>query len=269
MSPPAGSFGGFFPSAPSVLQERQKKARLKGSFKADVAGDSTDDHCVHVRASPPFRDDVEKRPLRANSRDNQTFMADVDDPCTMTDTPGDLLNVIGSASSLASTVSSIFSNGTVGASRHLDSHTSGVPLTPMTSHESSPPHTTLASGKPQLERYSGQERTRLSRNSPPRTAQCASTVDKAASNPRQARLQAQPRTGEVKGTKLIYDPELDPKLASKDKRKLKPRYKKFGEEVSQAPSMLVAKKLTRDKRSSLLLLILALPSPATNRARLT
>lgn len=233
MSPPAGSFGGFFPSAPSVLQERQKKARLKESSQADVVGDAANNRSTHIKASPSPRRDVEKRSLRANSRDNQTSMADVDDTGTMTNTPGDLLNVIGSASSLASTVSSVFSNGIVGASTHLDSHTNGMPLTPMTSHESSPPHSTLAPGNCKVERYSGNEKTHLSRNSPRQTAQRASTatVEDTVSNPRQARVQARPGIGQVKGTKLTYDPELDQKLASKDKRKFKPRYKKFGEEV--------------------------------------
>jgi len=40
-----------------------------------------------------------------------------------------------------------------------------------------------------------------------------------------------PLLGESRGTKIVYDPELDEKLALKDKRKVKPRYRSFGEEV--------------------------------------
>jgi len=40
-----------------------------------------------------------------------------------------------------------------------------------------------------------------------------------------------PPAGKSRGMKLLYDPDLDPDLAVKDKRKAKPRYGSFGEEV--------------------------------------
>jgi len=40
-----------------------------------------------------------------------------------------------------------------------------------------------------------------------------------------------PGPGEPRGEKIVYDPDLDSKLAMKDKRKVKPRYEPLAEEV--------------------------------------
>jgi len=40
-----------------------------------------------------------------------------------------------------------------------------------------------------------------------------------------------PKPGEPRGSKIVYDPDLDTTVAMKDKRKAKPRYEPLAEEV--------------------------------------
>lgn len=42
---------------------------------------------------------------------------------------------------------------------------------------------------------------------------------------------ARPPQGHVKGFRCLFDPELDETIPTKERKKLKPRYKNFGEEV--------------------------------------
>lgn len=232
MSPPAGSFADFFPSAPSVIQEKQnKKARLRQSSKQD-SEDTPADKALAANLSPEHRNGHHTEHSRASSCDKRKPVSVGEDKFPSAEGAGDLLNGLGSASSLASTVSSVFSNGVTGASLQTEHNTGSLALTPLTSHESSPPYqgyTPKASGARESRgAKQSADRPNTSLQAVQGSAETFGLVTVSISPP----VQVRPGAGEAKGIKIIYDPETDSSLAAKDKKRLKPRYQKFGEKVS-------------------------------------
>ncbi len=232
-------FAKFFPTAPSVLQ--QKKGRSKTVQEKKHLAPAN-------RAVPPGAAPVPESKARstrdgASGEDGLATITNGDPDyapqgSTLQDdfdhAQGDLLNGVGSASS-ASTVSSVFSAAnqpppptTYGAAHSF--------LTPLTTTDSSPSGKTISP--------------------PPVSMNCVKTSPEVASRRTDAveltststipvalldtapplRLHARPAGRDAKGCKVVYDPELDKKLSSKEKRSRKVQYKEFGEEVR--PSML-------------------------------
>ena len=147
----------------------------------------------------------------------------------------ELPNGIGSASSLTSTASSIFSNGSGQA--HLLGHKNGGTgshnLTPLTNHDSSPPaHSSSAfTRKAKADANHTLSPHASHSHDGADVAPTSSTAMTPDATPPQKRTEARPPPGEAKGIKVVYDPEFDPKVLAKDKRKVRARYRKFGEEV--------------------------------------
>jgi len=144
--------------------------------------------------------------------------------------PGDLVNSIGSASSLSSAASSVFSNNpsimpTYGAGA------SGAPsLTPITNTESSPPAKTLSP------RAAKRTYDQMQNGTSPYRANDASSQNATGTmtpiqTPPDPPKQARPGPKDIKGIKCTYDPEIDDKLSSADRKRYKARYKAFGAEV--------------------------------------
>jgi histone-lysine N-methyltransferase SETD1 len=146
--------------------------------------------------------------------------------------PSDVLNTVGSASSLSSTASSVFSN-TI-ASHAPDGALSNMSaLTPLTNAESSPSNSKMLS--PQSTKRTYDEMRNGDTASPYLAAaadsRAASRTITPVQTPPEKHLQARPGPGEVKGLKITLDPILDHKVSSKERKTLKPTYREFGAEV--------------------------------------
>ena len=220
---PADTFAAFFPNAPSVLQ--QKRKRTSPSTR-NILPNETASYNRHVTPNSFDKAGKVESDIFIRKDDHSTSLS----PPLHEDGPkanaGDTLHGAGSDSSLASTVSSVFSNGhsvSGAAGPTSDSHT----LTPVTNTELSPPRKIYSpsSNKNASEQYAttnGASRTQLS---------CLSETSSLSRNARDILAQACPSPGTATGFRALYDPELDPKLSGKERKKHKVRYRTFGEEV--------------------------------------
>ena len=216
MSRPAGKFADFFPTAPSVLQQR-KSSRTAQQRSKPHSG---------VKVEPPrntstksyssqlcTREDNLDAPNPAKGADGIKRTRTTDE---MESSPGDLLNGAGSASS-TSTASSVFS------SNHQPSTMTflhGNPLhalTPLTNSELSPPEK-LVSPSQETDAGAAKDLKMIS----------VSATMTPIQTPPSLHLSARPSGSVVKGCKVTYDPELDKKTPAKDKRKPKVQYADFG-----------------------------------------
>ncbi|KAI5236532.1 histone H3-K4 methyltransferase Set1 [Aureobasidium subglaciale] len=145
---------------------------------------------------------------------------------------GDFLNAIGSTSSLASTVSSVFSANTQAPKSSGHSSTAAA-LSPLTLPASSPlkSHTPHASSRPYLN------------SKQPDPSPLGLTVVDASRPPSENvtprlspsgdRPQLMPPTGQAKGYRAVFDPEVDDKLSKEEKKRLKVKTRSFGSESHQ------------------------------------
>ena len=144
---------------------------------------------------------------------------------------GDLLNAVGSTSSLASTVSSVFSANTLLPKTNGHSSTTLAALTSMTLHASSPVKapSPLASSIPQ------------STSSRPEPSPLGRSVANSARGPREnatlrpspsgERPQIMPPAGKTKGYRTVYDPGMERGLSDEEKKTRKTKLRSFGTEV--------------------------------------
>jgi [histone H3]-lysine4 N-trimethyltransferase SETD1 len=223
---PGASFAQFFPSAPRAAKD---KAKEREKFKSQGID------------SPSIRPVADTKSVASNSRfddggssrgGGESMFSAPDAAAPQAEDneslQGDLLNGVGSASSHTSAVSSVFSApaqqpniSTFGASRNVNS------LTPLTNVDSSPSRVTSPNqykvGAPAInstwssaEKAAGQEDT----------LQAQPAV--ADQLPQEPRVFARDPNKGVKGMICTYDPLLDRKLSSNEKKKAKPIYKEFG-----------------------------------------
>lgn len=237
MSNSKGSFAGFFPSAPSVQQQRRKRAALDRDHSGAVS-----DGLVNGAASPCDQDEQSssnhgsrKRQRLSHSELEGTVDEGVIRQNPLNGETGDLPNGVGSASSLSSAVSSVFSSS---AQTVMPVQPHGIAagshsLTPLTNIDSSPPGHQKSPRSTKALLDNPASGTTLSLNGDDlKAAGSSSAAITPDATPPLIRVEARPPPGETKGVKAIYDPELDTRISAKDKRKLKIRYRKFGEDVS-------------------------------------
>jgi histone-lysine N-methyltransferase SETD1 len=220
------SFAQFFPSAPRAAKD---KAKEREKVK------------THILGSPS------KRPLADNQSAQSTFRVEnVDFPRFggESNTPiidsapppaednesvqGDLLNGVGSASSHSSTISSVFSApaqqpnmSNFGSTRNVSS------LTPLTTSDSSPSRIT----SPYQYKTDAQATNSIGfaiNRSLPQNDVAQAQPETADQKPQEPRVYVRDPSRGIKGTKCTYDPLLDRKLSSNEKKKAKPIYKEFG-----------------------------------------
>lgn len=142
---------------------------------------------------------------------------------------GNLLDGMGSASSLGSSSSSVFSANAqaVRSNGHLSS------ATPLTHPDSSP----LKPLSPYLGVKSNHQSTVATKSPFAHTGAATPRGPSTDATPRQSppvdRPQLRPPPGEAKGYRTVYDPELDSKLSDKERKKSVGRTKvrNFGTEV--------------------------------------
>lgn len=128
---------------------------------------------------------------------------------------GDMLQGVGSASSLASTASSVFSSSAKmpAPSRATSMGNGYSPFTSLT--ESSPPKTS----SPRV--ATTESHTKYS----------ASNMHASATASRSARPSIFPPAGSAKGYRVVWDPELDGKLSKDERKRATVKRKEFGLEV--------------------------------------
>lgn len=229
MSRSSKGYADFFPTAPSVLQQkRSKAAQLRKRPKSPPVSESKPPSASSFSTARPEKSALPNGGDYGRVGVENTSTTQDENECV----PGDLLNGVGSASS-TSTTSSIFStsHGAVYRPRANNAHKS-TSLTPLTTADSSPPPNT--SGSPNNPRllngpFPGTKSDRSPSRYKDTEASVASTLK--FSRPLK-RVQARPGAGEAKGSKVVYDPDLDKKLSSKERKSRQPQYEPFGQGVS-------------------------------------
>lgn len=245
MSRASAGFADFFPTAPSVLERKRKQASLeRQQARSQTVGAQkvarTDAGPVSLlpAAAPEHARgtispsggvlggrDVDKTEQQAPPQDDNDSVQ------------GDLLNGVGSASSHASTVSSIFSGSNhVPTGSNAGVLSNAQTLTPLTNTESSPP---LRNGSPPYSKSVSD--ARALRDDPEDCRPFANATAEISLNPvvpvapEHAQVYARDLGGPIKGETCTYDPELDKKLSSRERRKIKPVYRRLGAEVCSPP----------------------------------
>lgn len=243
MSRSSKGFADFFPTAPSVLQQKRSKPPLSRKRPRSPSGDeSTLSQISPAHPISPLRGG-EGRPS-TNGACNGHLWTDQRSiiPDETETAHGDLLNGVGSASS-TSTSSSLFS--TKNNQQGTAVKNGSANLTPMTHVESSPPHSSLAS--PEWKNVRG--RTTSSRDPSNLAAARAAmfeaqdSVTPGAALP-VVRKQAHPGKGESRGIRVVYDPELDNTLTSKERKNRKVQEAPFGIYVGLSMDQVGTLKLT-------------------------
>ena len=138
---------------------------------------------------------------------------------------GDLLRGVGSASSLTSTASSVFShNSHAHAQNKRASLANG--LTPLTNHtNSSPPKGSSPHNSKSATAMATSNGVYTTSHAP------ASKTTPEPSALQNDRTQMLPPPGKAKGYRVVWDPELDNKLSKEERKRATPRKKEFGTEV--------------------------------------
>lgn len=216
------SFSHFFPTAAKrkAAKERQKSIPEGTPGKSQSPIPSVADEQQHPQTAPQ---NGTRRQLNSDTSAPPDHIEKLSPP----QDPGDLLNGVGSASSLASTSSSIFSTTVDTKPGQTCTEITFNSTTPLTNHESSPPQPSLS---PRYKsRPEPSSRQNLHYESGKSAQMLASSIAADAFAKRVAKVM--PGYGEPKGSKIVYDPDLDSTLAMKDKRKAKPRYEPLAEEV--------------------------------------
>lgn len=136
---------------------------------------------------------------------------------------GDILQGVGSASSLTSTASSVFSHNSQ-AQPHNSKASALNGLTPLTSRtETSPPHATTSTSSGNTTNMSSTNGRIATTNMP--------AADPALETSQTSRPQMLPPQGTAKGYRAVWDPELDGKLSKEERKRAQPKKREFGLEV--------------------------------------
>jgi [histone H3]-lysine4 N-trimethyltransferase SETD1 len=219
----AAGFADFFPAAPRAAKNKAKERQRAKSKALDSPSATPVNHQQEANTPARSRDENVQSDQAAdgsNGANPEPAMPILDN----SESPqGDLLNGVGSASSHASTISSVFSAPPA-------TTTFGGPsnLTPLTTADSSPPPLVASP------HHSNTATTvSLSRSVPvditfPEKGVAETQSHLSAQDSPAPRIQARDPNRGVKGEKCTYDPQLDPKLSSSDRKKAKPIYKAFG-----------------------------------------
>lgn len=225
MSRASKGFADFFPTAPSVLQKKRPKVSLdqKQKVKPDDAALTQADHGGAAKSRNGDSADTEMANGDAAREELNT-------------TPGEV-NGAGSASSI-STGSSVFSAAAAPAGVASIASTHANALTPITNTDSSPPCKADSPGKSGVSAVKqptvdAAKQTQTQTQTPGTDADAAGPAVTPLHTP-PASSQARPPGNEPKGYKLTYDPDLDKKTPSREKRR-KPQYVAFGTNEVEPP----------------------------------
>ena len=228
MSRSSKGFADFFPTAPSVLQQKRSKASQdRRTHRPSHTGSFQYSQALPAPPTVPEGEPRGGAPVtrHANGELNGAprTSAQEDNECAN----GDIIHEVGSASS-TSTASSVFSAGPREINMGYPGLQKSTSLTPLTNIDSSPRNglnlspkrvahdqhlSTILPGSPSTPPYADSNNLVLDHELPSK------------------RPHARPGPGEIKGFKAVYDPDLDSALRGKEKKSRPAQYKPFGEEV--------------------------------------
>ncbi|KAI9668137.1 MAG: histone methyltransferase set1 [Bathelium mastoideum] len=238
----AASFAAFFPNAPSVLEKKRKRsssqaaeppsksAALESSASRPTGGDRAEPSTAPSEARPIAEQAAAAAPQGPSAREDDEIRSSES---------GDILNGVGSASSLTSTNSSLFSN----PHHHYSSHSGGAAsaahaLTPLTNPEPSPP----AKVESPIQPKSTNGVIHMDQSPPtgmPAVAELgnhAPSTITPAHTPPDIKRSAQPAVGEVRGFKIHFDPETAEGLTREQRKKSKVKYRTFVMQEERVPT---------------------------------
>lgn len=240
MSRSSKGFADFFPTAPSVLQQkRSKSAQFRRRGKSPALDSHKSAEASSVPLGEPHRHAEGSNP--ANGAHHDEFRGGLASAIQdeVECVPGDLLNGVGSASS-TSTASSIFSTSNHAPNMaHANGNHKSTSLTPLTNADSSPKSNAFDFPQNQRIREKAIADSKLAQSPSNHEVTKTSTSLKQQHVKPLSRTQARPDRGEVKGLKAIYDPDLDKKLTSKERKSRQVQYEEFGKEVRASFGVLV------------------------------
>ncbi|KAI2473754.1 histone H3-K4 methyltransferase Set1 [Annulohypoxylon bovei var. microspora] len=215
MAPSAG-YKEFFPNAPRAARD---KANEREREKSSRASEVTD---IDAKTATPAHRDGAKY----DSSLSDAAHPPTDDTESL---PGDTLNGVGSASSHASTTSSVFTTFNSSAAMNASSRASNSNLTPLTTMGSP---TNSSRIQPAKQRSSAIHNT----TSKPDSTNSAAITGPLSNVPGVVkRLPARDPNLAIKGTKCTHDPLTDKSLSSSDRKTMKPKYKNIGLEDDAPP----------------------------------
>ncbi|KAI0472019.1 hypothetical protein GGR56DRAFT_102572 [Xylariaceae sp. FL0804] len=211
MAPSAG-YREYFPNAPRAARDKANERERERSTKPSELPET-------IGRTAAVRDAAKN-----NLSSSDAVRPPTDDP----EYPqGDMLNGIGSASSHASTASSVFSASHPTAAMRAPSRASNQSATPRT-----------IDGSPNYPNVSSTKESNLA-PSYSRKAEPSSSVAAAnsliAPNGVAERPPARDPNRAVKGIRCLHDPSTDKSLSSAERKTLKPKYKNFGSEDDAPP----------------------------------
>ena len=219
------NFADFFPTAPSVLQ--QKRSRPLPASRDTPSFTPRNGHAADVPVAPSasLNDKIKPANFSTGSKGasrNAKSREDHDGAQV------DIVHEVGSASSTSTGAESVFST-------HQKNSVSALPsgaqkstsLTPLTNIDSSPRPNGIHS-PPKRMPVENVYSLGFSPGSPSAESVSNDTCSNLERTPQQQRKQARPGRGEVKGHQIIYDPTFD---KDKKKRTREPEFRPFGQEV--------------------------------------
>ncbi|RYC57799.1 hypothetical protein CHU98_g8412 [Xylaria longipes] len=209
MAPSAG-YREFFPNAPRAARDKANERERERHSKASALPDS------HPRTATPAHRDAKhdvsaSDPARPSNQDTYTEYSQ-----------GDLLNGVGSASSRASTASSIFSTHNTSAV-NAAAHASNNAVTPLTVAGSPAYNSTT---QPSKEHTAAAAAVHVGKADS--TSLTAAMKSSATPPSVVKRLPARDPNRSTQGMRCIHDPSTDKSLSSMEKKSMKPKYKAFG-----------------------------------------
>ncbi|KAI8633105.1 hypothetical protein F5Y19DRAFT_416547 [Xylariaceae sp. FL1651] len=218
MAPSAG-YREFFPNAPRAARDKANERERERSSKLVDTPDARS-----RTATPSHRDAAKHDSSASDAARPPNQDTGIEYP------QGDMLDGVGSASSHASTTSSVFSATNPTAAVNVAAHASNNNnITPLTAAGSP---TYLNTAQPSKEpaasafTYAGKaESTSL-----------AAVMKPSTSPPSVAkRLPARDPSRTTQGMRCIHDPSTDKSLSSVERKSMKPKYKTFGSEDDAPP----------------------------------
>lgn len=244
MSRSSKGFADFFPTAPSVLQQKRSKASQdRRRPQSPSTGPSQSSHTSsEFGPSASSHGKVEGATLTNGASNGAVStmarsLTNEESECINTD----VSHEVGSTSS-TSTTSSIFSAGhrDVNLAQHQGT-LHGTNLTPLTNIDSSPRANGMHSPQKRLpdDKHLPARKPPISPMRDYREDAVNFKVEGAStsygpsreSTPIASRPQARPGKGQVKGFRIAYDPQYDKTLKGEEKKGRQARFEPFGEDV--------------------------------------
>ncbi len=219
------NFADFFPTAPSVLQQKRSRPFHTSRDPASLTPRNNHVADVLVAESASSSENIKSANFSTGSKvgsRNAKAREDHDGGQV------DIVHEVGSASSTSTGAESVFSTHQKNSISTLPSGAQkSTSLTPLTNVDSSPRPNGIHS-PPKRMPVENMYVLGFSPGSPSAESVSNDTCSNLDRTPQQHRQQARPGRGEIKGHQIVYDPTFD---RDKKKRNREPEFRPFGQEV--------------------------------------